>query len=700
MTNKTIQHLLRRITALLRNRILNSASSFWNKFWSFILGHIKRRPLRRPGSGQTLPHRKNGGTKTVPLGESCWVAPSTLPFGLNFTRQTHEAYLGSNYLNFDSQPTEFPTLAGVWADEPEESDTTLTEDIADNDSIQYAHSQSIDHAPEMITNLSLTSKSEIAAVIYPTMPSKLPRYKREWVYDPDKSPRHKLKPLQHDFSDGELPAGWEQFIHPEGGPFFWNREQRIVTDAWLYDREIFRVLIEFITQIDEFVRSRNLEKNDDVDLVLEVVNAIDGSWWCGYYFVHHSSRLLFWLESYIVDDFLEEVKGDLSPSHVELQLQCQYWRHWSLFPNVIRSTSEVMNLLTDVIRDAQTDLLTSEESTINLTPEKLRGMMGIVNDAKAAMNQGQNCSTWFVGRFMSLFWEDRFRNFYGQRGARLSRKQSIHGRPPSSKPTSYLFKILSPILFCAPDVHLKTMEELWVDKLTVLHCWTELFNKLNQEWMGHTVYASILLNANVAFLAIPSNDPTVTLQGSPVEIASFLSIVTSVASIMLGLLLCRQHQTRERATVDEVYSFLSKRNHPTRGLETLSIMYSLPYALLMWGMVTFLLAFSIMCFQNTNAPARYIVGVAWVLNAVLVAWCIRMSWEETENRWWSLYKGIWKKFVEGAHSLFPARCQASDSHESVSGDEGASVVESTPSAIKVKPTWFRRLKPQSSQPAV
>lgn len=87
--------------------------------------------------------------------------------------------------------------------------------------------------------------------------------------------------------------------------------------------------------------------------------------------------------------------------------------------------------------------------------------------------------------------EDRFRNFYGQRGARLSRKDSIHGRPPSSKPTSYLFKILSPILFCAPDVHLMTMEELWVDKLTVLPYWTELFNKLNQEWMGHTVYVPL-----------------------------------------------------------------------------------------------------------------------------------------------------------------------------------------------------------------
>ena len=181
MTNKTIQRLLRRITALLllHGRILHSASSFWKNFWDFILGHIKRRPLRQPGSSQILPHRKDGGSKTLPLGESCWIAPSTLPFDLNFTRRTHEVYLGQNSSNVDSRATGSPT--GVWADEPAESNTTLTEDIADNDSMRYAHFQSTNHAPESITNLSLRSEIEISAVIYPTMPSRLSRYKREWV---------------------------------------------------------------------------------------------------------------------------------------------------------------------------------------------------------------------------------------------------------------------------------------------------------------------------------------------------------------------------------------------------------------------------------------------------------------------------------------------------------------------------------------
>lgn len=87
--------------------------------------------------------------------------------------------------------------------------------------------------------------------------------------------------------------------------------------------------------------------------------------------------------------------------------------------------------------------------------------------------------------------EDRFRNFYGQYGARISRKQSVHRHPDIKFPHSYLIKFISPILFCAPDVHLRAMEGLWVDRLTVKWRWGAFFAKLNDEWTGHIVYVSL-----------------------------------------------------------------------------------------------------------------------------------------------------------------------------------------------------------------
>jgi hypothetical protein len=107
-----------------------------------------------------------------------------------------------------------------------------------------------------------------------------------------------------------------------------------------------------------------------------------------------------------------------------------------------------------------------------------------------------------------------------------------------------------------------------------------------------------LLNANVAFLAIQSID-TNHPNRSGAQISSYGSIIVSVGSIILGLLLERQNRTKDRESAEaavsayihrssyakEPYqsSFLARMSHPSLGLETLAIMYSLPYALLMWG---------------------------------------------------------------------------------------------------------------------
>ena len=56
--------------------------------------------------------------------------------------------------------------------------------------------------------------------------------------------------------------------------------------------------------------------------------------------------------------------------------------------------------------------------------------------------------------------------------------------------------------------------------------------------------ATVMLNANVAFLAIPSVDNgTDASFRSPTQLASYFSIVASVGSIILALLLSRQIRT-------------------------------------------------------------------------------------------------------------------------------------------------------------
>jgi hypothetical protein len=59
----------------------------------------------------------------------------------------------------------------------------------------------------------------------------------------------------------------------------------------------------------------------------------------------------------------------------------------------------------------------------------------------------------------------------------------------------------------------------------------------------------VLLNANVAFLGTPRTGTLLAAQ-----ISSYFSIITSIGSIVLGLLLVRQNQTKDRETAADVVS--------------------------------------------------------------------------------------------------------------------------------------------------
>lgn len=114
----------------------------------------------------------------------------------------------------------------------------------------------------------------------------------------------------------------------------------------------------------------------------------------------------------------------------------------------------------------------------------------------------------------------------------------------------------------------------------------------------------MLLIANVAFFAVPSADPG-NQERTLVQLFGYFSTVASIGSIVIGLLLLRQHRTKPQDTADEAVShcirfhpypllivfrvfprqdgYLRSRYHSVFGFEPLAILYSLPYSLLLWS---------------------------------------------------------------------------------------------------------------------
>jgi hypothetical protein len=145
--------------------------------------------------------------------------------------------------------------------------------------------------------------------------------------------------------------------------------------------------------------------------------------------------------------------------------------------------------------------------------------------------------------------------------ARLNRDQSIH----PEKQRTYLMTVMSPLLLYGAEVYLRKLQETTVDCHVNKPVWKNVLGLFTDEWKEFTLYvcsyhlplmslayymsifnvkATVLLNANIAFLAIQSVDSSSVIgHRSNAQIASYSSAVTSLGAIVLGLILVREHNT-------------------------------------------------------------------------------------------------------------------------------------------------------------
>ncbi|KAJ7497344.1 hypothetical protein FB451DRAFT_1211066 [Mycena latifolia] len=417
----------------------------------------------------------------------------------------------------------------------------------------------------------------------PTRPEDLLRYAPKDPVSMDRA-IYTVEALQTDFCPklpGHLSSEWVRLEHFEGQPFFYHEEKKIITDAGISNPDVWTEIASFIEMIESYVKANRIRIPQNSELVIELRSpegAMPGEYCCGYYYAHHETRSIFWLQDFCLDPYLVNVLGgQLASEHIKLHLEFQYWKHIELFETIQVIPSTVLNELMQIIMNGWSDVITSNLSTVNHSEKELGTMLKLVEKAN---NANRGCPL-LVGKFMSQFLHERFLNYHGQEAARLTRHQSIYGEPSSQDKRSRLMSIISPILFYAPNDHLRNLGKIWVDKIAAKQEWIKLISKSTSEWAEHTAFATILLNANVAFLDIPSVESMGTSQ-SLSQIFSYISIVLVIGSAILGLLLVRQHRTKHIGTAKEAAKFLSAHS-----LEATAIVYSLPYALLMYGSVLF-----------------------------------------------------------------------------------------------------------------
>ncbi|TFK32553.1 hypothetical protein BDQ12DRAFT_670963 [Crucibulum laeve] len=393
-----------------------------------------------------------------------------------------------------------------------------------------------------------------------------------------------------------IPAGWVSYTHPEGLLYFFHQAKVL--------------LFGIANRLHELATDLNISL-DGCETVIEIRKVNTPNYTIGYYCVHHPSRTIFWLHGFQLDhkNVLGGVYGIASFSDVKNGIESQYWEHIEFYPN----DRALSRALFDELK----------ETILHIRAELLEGSIGKRNAHSVCV----------AARFLYPFAKpvlvrSKFLNFSGQLGARLDNDKVLYKNERDENQFTKIFNMLSHVFFKAPNVHLLTLERIAVlESVGTVNGTAHLsfLKQRIQEWGELILNSTVIMTANVAFLAIPGVS-TPNAPSTPAQILSYASTVSSIGGIVFGLLLVRKSRTKVIDDINGVANFMTVFYPSSYGKEVLAIMYSLPYALLMWGMIFFIAAVGCLVFQGTDAIARWTIGVMFTLLATILMWCIFSSW--------------------------------------------------------------------------
>jgi len=210
-----------------------------------------------------------------------------------------------------------------------------------------------------------------------------------------------------------------------------------------------------------------------------------------------------------------------------------------------------------------------------------------------------------MGDFASV----KFYNFYGQPEARLEANLSVHSE---SEESPSFFAPLDFLLFYTPSKYIRQLEGVYIDSIVNLPRWNVFADKLNTEWNSFTIYSTVMLAVDISFLSVPS------MGSAPVAmVATYMSLLSVLGSLLASMVLARQSHVQH-----DCVSFI-KNMRCWGGSKTVSVIFSLPSALLIWGMVFFVLALSYVIFHSSNIV---LLGIMMAGSVVIVTLTFMPVW--------------------------------------------------------------------------
>ncbi|KAG1726304.1 hypothetical protein EDB19DRAFT_1914691 [Suillus lakei] len=353
-------------------------------------------------------------------------------------------------------------------------------------------------------------------------------------------------------------ARWESLTHPSGALFFYHPYTRVFTDDDVRDPGTAAK----INKAAEKLGLRLME--DDGEKI-------------GYYFVDHDRRVIFWFEARKSRDVMWGVRGVERKGHAIL----------------VRTTSKPFLPPVMILTGRHIEFFSNKRSLPEKFVVRLKEL--VIYDQAGSINKEHEHYVHIVARWMRRICMAKFVNFCGQPGARISQSQLLYG-DSNTRSKGILFRAMNLVMFKSPDAHSK------VTSRVMARC----------EWSGYIVFSSVMLAVDISFLAVPF----VQTQTSAI-LVSYLSTLCVTGSLVVTLVFARQVNDSQRFSNSGFASFMFG---VFSSIERLSLMLSLPSTFLIWGIIFFVVALSIVIFHTSDVVTVSIVYPIWAAIVILATW--------------------------------------------------------------------------------
>ncbi|KAI6098347.1 hypothetical protein EDD16DRAFT_1718615 [Pisolithus croceorrhizus] len=429
---------------------------------------------------------------------------------------------------------------------------------ADNDSMSGNLPVHFHSSPVLVQPVGNELRAASCRRLVPASPQQVMKHRfsmRVLVDDKCESDRL-LKKGDMNYDPPSLPIGWMKYTQPEGAPYYFHEEKRIITD--ITEPQQLVELVGISNTLLRKAREIGLPLHLDVEVVITKVFGPEKKRDYGYYFIDHRQRLLFWVHDYDLSHIFFNVKGVTARDHMKQAVVTQYWMHIELYPNrrelKANDHEELKNTLTYAIADA----VTSNTPLAPFDLESMTRMLDLVEKLEVSIGKENPYAVWVIGirystllhrfsnhrpaRFAREFSRSRFINFSGQPCARLDADQCIYAshHHPSRSGSSLLIRTFDLFLFQSASVYLEELRQIDVGLLAV--------PALGGGGGGSGGGSGGTPTNNTGNNTSGGPSPPMALQMTPAIASTYLSILFSVASILTSIQLTNRVGGKEYAS--------------------------------------------------------------------------------------------------------------------------------------------------------